>query len=126
MLFLRTEKDFSVSVEKALDEIDKDWRDYEGLIISGTHSPDIIDEKLEALKEAREKGTPALGICFGMQLMVIEYARSMGLNANTTEIEETEHPVIHKLPKLRVGIFKVDWPTFGSRMESHWHNYAFN
>lgn len=128
MRFLKSENDFSTSVEKALDEIDENWRDKEGLIIAGSHSPSLIDEKLEAIKEARENGIPFLGICFGMELAAIEYARNvLGLkDANSPEIDlKTPHQVISKLIKLRVGIRPVKWQGFTWNM-SHWHNYAFN
>ncbi|WP_119068061.1 CTP synthase [Rubrobacter indicoceani] len=56
-----------------------------------------IEGKLEAARYARETKTPYLGLCLGMQIAVIEYARNVaGLElANSTEFdEETPHPVI--------------------------------
>lgn len=117
--------DFSTSVTKALDEIDPNWRDYTGLIVCGTHSPEGWDIKntIETIQEAREYDVPFLGICFGLQLAVIEYAQNVwGFNANSTELEpDTPHPVVVKLPQLRVGMKEVN-----GKMESHWHNYAVN
>lgn len=129
MRLVKSENDFYTSLEKALGEIDPDYWNYPGVIVMGTHGPMEVDEKLEEIKKAREEGIPFLGICFGLQMAVVEYARNvLGLKgANSTEIDlKTPHPVITKLPELRVGIYGVHWPSFGSRMESHWHNYAFN
>ena len=56
-----------------------------------------IDGKVGALRHARENGIPALGLCLGMQCMVIEYGRSVlgWEDANSMEFDETtEHPVI--------------------------------
>ena len=74
-----------------------------GHIIDGTGSPwysgdiGIREGKIAAIRYARENGIPYLGICLGMQLAVIEYARhKAGLaNANSTEFDTaTPHPVV--------------------------------
>ncbi len=60
--------------------------------------------KISALKKLREEGIPTLGICFGFQLMVVEYARNvLGLEgANSTEIDpNTPHPVIDLMEEQR-------------------------
>jgi CTP synthase len=60
--------------------------------------------KIAAIGFARERGVPFFGICFGMQLAVIEFARGVaGLaGANSTEVDEaTPHPVIDLLPEQR-------------------------
>lgn len=121
MRLVRSGNDFNTSVEKALTEIDPKWREYPGLIICGTHSPEMVEEKVSALKMARENGVPTLGICFGFQLMAIEWARNVRgmIGANSTEIDpDTKHPVVVKMPELRVGMFDAD-----GRKESFWHNY---
>ncbi|MCB9412929.1 MAG: CTP synthase [Actinobacteria bacterium] len=56
-----------------------------------------IDGKVGALRYARENGVPTLGLCLGLQCMVIEYARDVldWSDANSTEFDpQTEHPVI--------------------------------
>lgn len=115
---------FNTTVEKALSEIDSRWRDLPGLVVCGTHSPININQMLIFIREARETAIPILGICSGLQLCLIEFARSV-LNiddANTTEIDlETKNPIFIKLPQLRVGAIEVE-----GRQESHWHNYTFN
>ena|SRR3990167_6872197 len=129
MELLATDKDFTTSLEKALDETDYNWRDYKGLIIAGTHTPENIDEKIEKIKEARREHIPFLGICFGFQLMAIEYARNaLGKwKANSTEIDlDTNFPIVVKTNALRVGM-KPTMDLWGNQqMESFWHNYKLN
>jgi CTP synthase len=63
-----------------------------------------VEGKIAAIRRLREEGIPTLGICFGLQLMVVEYARNAaGLEgAHTTEVDpETPHPVIDLLPSQR-------------------------
>ena len=70
---------------------------YDGIIVPGGFGESGIEGKLKAIKFAREKKIPYLGLCYGMQLMVIEYARNvLGLkNAHTTEIQKnSEDPVV--------------------------------
>ena len=129
MEILKNNNDFFTSVHKALSEIDENWDDYPGLIIVGTHAPVDVEEKLKAIQEVRERGIPILGICFGMQLLLIEAARNLCNleNANTTEVDPNIlNPIITKLSDLRVGIKTVKWPDGSETQESHWHRYAFN
>ena len=103
--------------------------------------------KIEAARYARESGTPYLGLCLGMQIEVIEFARNVaGLEmANSTEFEQdTSHPVIDIMPDqvgvemggtMRLG----HWPcqivpgtlaeeVYGSGLvhERHRHRYEVN
>jgi len=60
-----------------------------------------VEGKLKAVEFAREKKIPYLGLCFGMQMAVIEYSRNiLGLDeANSTEVNpKTKYPVIHIMP----------------------------
>jgi CTP synthase len=128
MIILKTEQDFYTSVMKALKEIDSKFEDYNGLIITGSHSPAHVEDNLKKIKWARENGIPTLGICMGMQLMAIEWVRleTGDVQANSREIDPlTSVPVVLKLPELRVGIRPVQWGG-STRMESHWHNYFVN
>ena len=62
--------------------------------------------KIEAARYARESGTPYLGLCLGMQIQVIEFARNVaGLEmANSTEFDQdTPHPVIDIMPD-QIGV----------------------
>ncbi len=109
--------DFSTSVQKALDEIDPNWRGYEGLIVCGTHSPKDWEVQLSYIKMAREMNFPFLGICFGHQLAAIEYARNcLGIsNAMSEEFRFHGTFVVKKRQEgLKVGLHDG---------ESYWNNY---
>ncbi len=71
--------------------------DVQGVLVPGGFGVRGLDGKLGALTYARTHGIPTLGICLGMQCMVIEIARSVGglADANSTEFDpQTAHPVI--------------------------------
>jgi CTP synthase len=75
---------------------------YNGLIVPGGFGETGIEGKIKAIQFARENKIPYFGLCYGMQLMTVEYARHIaGLEgANTTEINaDTPHPVIAILPE---------------------------
>jgi CTP synthase len=74
---------------------------YDGIIVPGGFGSRGIEGKLSVIKYARENKIPYLGLCYGMQLMVVEYARSvLGWNdANTAEIDpSSSHLVIDIMP----------------------------
>ncbi len=76
----------------------KELKDLDGILIPGGFGTRGIEGKLMAIKYAREKKVPYLGLCYGMQLATVEVARDLlkWKDANTTEIEpKTKHPVIH-------------------------------
>lgn len=66
----------------------KDLKKYDGIIIPGGFGSRGVEGNLKAIKFARENKIPYLGLCYGMQMMVIEYARNvLGLkDANTREV----------------------------------------
>jgi CTP synthase len=73
-----------------------------GLIVPGGFGESGVEGKILAIKYARENNIPYLGLCYGMQLAVVEYARNVcGMkNAHTTEIKkDTPFPVIDILPE---------------------------
>ena len=75
----------------------KNLSDLDGICVPGGFGVRGIEGKLGALKFARENGIPVLGLCLGLQCMVIEYARDVaGLGgASSTEFDpETQFPVI--------------------------------
>jgi CTP synthase len=80
-----------------LDEVD-------GVLIPGGFGERGVEGKVEAARIARTEGIPYLGICLGMQIAVIEFARNMaGMDgANSAEFDpETPHPVIDLLPEQK-------------------------
>jgi CTP synthase len=78
---------------KAVNSLKK----YDGVLVPGGFGSSGIEGKLKAIKFARENKIPYFGLCYGMQLLVIEYARNvLGLkDANTAEIDpKSKHLII--------------------------------
>lgn len=76
----------------------------DAVLVPGGFGSRGIEGKIRAVKYAREKGVPFFGICLGMQLSVIEYARNVcGMaKANSSEIDpETPYPVVDLMPEQR-------------------------
>ncbi len=119
-----------------------------GILVPGGFGERGIEGKIKACKYARENKIPFFGICLGMQVAAIEFARNiLGLkDANSTEFNpETPHPVITILPEkkevkyfggtLRKGAYpcKIKEGTLAYRIyntdliyERHRHRYEFN
>ena len=77
---------------------------YDGIIVPGGFGESGIEGKISAIRFARENKIPYLGLCYGMQLMVIEYARNVaGLkDANTAEINpNAPYVVIDIMPEQK-------------------------
>ncbi len=78
--------------------------DVDGVLIPGGFGERGVEGKVEAARIARTRGIPFLGICLGMQIAVIEFARSeCGMDgANSSEFDhETPYPVIDLLPEQK-------------------------
>ena len=76
----------------------------DGILIPGGFGHRGVEGKVDAIRHARERGIPFLGICLGLQCAVIEFAREFaGLaGANSSEFEPaTRHPVIDLLPEQK-------------------------
>ena len=76
----------------------------DGILVPGGFGARGVEGKIAAIKYAREKKIPFLGICLGMQCTVIEYARDVlgWKDANSTEFDEgTAHPVIDLMEEQR-------------------------
>ncbi|MBB6670578.1 CTP synthase [Cohnella nanjingensis] len=119
-----------------------------GILVPGGFGDRGIEGKITAIRYAREQEVPFFGICLGMQVAVIEYARSMvGLDgANSSEIHPaTPFPVIDLLPEqkdiedlggtMRLGLYpcKLVPGSLAARCyddelvyERHRHRYEFN
>ncbi len=120
-------RDAYASILKALEhagtylgcKVDVDWvdtseltdakaaetlKDIHAIIVPGAFGTRGADGKIACLKCARTTGLPALGICYGFQMAVIEFARNVcGMeDANSTEIDnECRYPVINLLPEQK-------------------------
>jgi len=122
--------------------------DVDGILVPGGFGKRGVEGKLEAIRFARENDVPFLGICYGMQLAAVEFARNVcGLKgADTTENEpKTPHPVICLLEEqeevtdmggtMRLGSHPC-WLQPNTKvssaykeaviMERHRHRYEFN
>ncbi|MEM2676582.1 MAG: CTP synthase [Candidatus Bathyarchaeia archaeon] len=94
--------------EKNPDETET-LKEFDGIFVPYGFGSRGAEGKIAAIKFARENNIPFLGICFGFQLAVVEFARNVcGLkDANSTEIDpNTPHPVIDLMPEQRGIEFK--------------------
>ncbi len=132
---------------KALKELSS----FEGIIVPGGYGSRGIEGKIKAIQFVREHKIPFLGLCYGMQMATVEFARHVaGLkNAHTTEINpKTSYPVVHtmsdqvaKLEKkqyggtMRLGGYDCELSSdtiaraaYGKKLikERHRHRYEFN
>ena len=73
----------------------------QGIIVPGGFGSRDVEGKINAVKFCRENKIPYLGLCYGLQMATIEYARNvLGFKgAHTTEVDpKTKYPVIHIMP----------------------------
>lgn len=118
----------------------------DGICVPGGFGDRGIEGKIEAVCYARENKIPYLGLCLGMQMAVVEFARNAaGLeNANSAEFGEFEHPVIDIMPDqkgvdmggtMRLGLYpcklaenSISRKVYGEELiyERHRHRYEFN
>ena len=120
----------------------------QGILVPGGFGKRGIEGKIEAIRFARENGVPFLGICLGMQLAVVEFARNVcGLaGAHSAELDsQTPHPVIDLMPDqvgvtakggtMRLGSYpcrlepgSLAAAVYGAQeiSERHRHRYEFN
>ena len=133
------------------ENLNNDYSKLAGIIIPQGWGKRGIEGKINAIKYARENNVPYLGLCFGMQMAVIEFARNvLNLkNANTEEADpDTKYPVIHTMNyqkeliknheyggTIRLGSYpcKIKKGTKLSKIykqtlisERHRHRYEFN
>lgn len=94
--------------KQALGEL----KDFDGILVPGGFGETGIQGKINVIQYARENKIPYFGLCYGMQLLVIEYARNvLGLkNANTEEIDPgAKDPVIHIMPDQKEKLARGDY-----------------
>jgi CTP synthase len=81
----------------------KDLDNFHGIVVPGGFGASGVEGKIAAIRHARENEIPYLGLCFGLQLATVEYARHIGMEkANSTEIDPySPYPVIDIQPAQR-------------------------
>jgi CTP synthase len=82
----------------------KELDQYDGIIVPGGFGSRGVEGKLKAIQYCRENMIPYFGLCYGMQLATVEYARNVlkFKGANTTEIDpKTKYPIIDILPEQK-------------------------
>jgi CTP synthase len=124
---------------------------YDGVIVPGGFGETGIEGKIKAARFARENGIPYFGLCYGMHMLVIEYARTvLGLEgAHTVEIDpDTKYPVVDVMPEqvalikegkyggtMRLGVYPahlkegtIARDAYGTDVveERHRHRYEIN
>ncbi|MFS0673185.1 CTP synthase [Ornithinibacillus sp. 179-J 7C1 HS] len=140
--WINSEKLDAQAIQEKLSQVD-------GIIVPGGFGDRGIEGKIEAIRYARENNIPFLGICLGMQLATVEFARNvLGYSdAHSAEINpNTTHPIIDLLPEqkdvedlggtLRLGLYpcklkdgtKTKAAYDGAELieERHRHRYEFN
>lgn len=139
--WVHSEEIFPKNVEEKLGDVD-------GILVAPGFGSRGIDGKIEAIKFARENNIPFFGICLGMQMATIEFARNvLGLaDAHSSEMKEyTQHPVIclmaeqksivNKGGTMRLGSYPCKvvkgskaYKAYGSELvdERHRHRFEFN
>lgn len=136
------------SEEVTEETVDDMLKDSDGILVPGGFGDRGIEGKIIAARYARENKIPYFGICLGMQIAVIEFARDvLGFEgANSAEIDpETSYPVIDLMPEqqdvedlggtMRLGLYpcKIEDGSLAQQVydsqliyERHRHRYEFN
>lgn len=140
----------SVDFEKDPKKL-KELKNYDGIVVPGGFGKRGVEGNLKAVQYARENKIPYFGLCYGMQMMVIEYARNvLGLkDANTREVnpsvknlvidvmESQKENLINKRygGSMRLGSYKailkdktIARESYGKKevLERHRHRYEVN
>ena len=138
-----------VNAEMIEERSAKDYlNDVDAIVVPGGFGNRGVNGKIAAIKFAREKKIPFLGLCLGMQCAVIEWARNVAQlpGASSSELDkDSPNPVIHLLPEqediielggtMRLGVYpcRLQKDTNGKELynedviyERHRHRYEFN
>lgn len=97
-------KDFASTDTKSDEKKIKELSKYDGIIVPGGFGESGIEGKLKVIEYARKNKIPYFGLCYGMQLLVIEYARNVlgWKDANTAEINpKSTHLVVDIMPEQK-------------------------
>ncbi|MCD5397015.1 MAG: CTP synthase [Candidatus Pacebacteria bacterium] len=142
-----------LSVEKyeKTPELIKELKEYDGIIVPGGFGNRGVEGKIKAIEFCRKNKIPFLGLCLGMQLAVVEFARNVAQlkNANSVEFAPNcQEPVIDLMPEqkvlikdkkyggtMRLGAYKckikpstTSFKAYKSKccLERHRHRYELN
>ncbi|WP_414837008.1 CTP synthase [Candidatus Nanohalococcus occultus] len=124
----------------AADISEDELEEYDGIVIPGGFGERGVEAKMEVIKYCRENNVPILGLCYGMQLMVIEQARGLGIDASSEEWGQDGVNVIAELPgqkdieelggTMRLGEFEAEVTgevkdIYGSEKVSERHRHRY-
>ncbi|MCT4607145.1 MAG: CTP synthase [Marinisporobacter sp.] len=145
---VKVEIDWVQSEEITKENASERLKDADGILVPGGFGDRGVEGKIAAISYARENEVPLLGICLGMQLVVVEFARNvLGLtDAHSSELNpQTPYPVIDLMPEqkdiedmggtMRLGVYpcKIYDGTLAQKAygedliyERHRHRYEFN
>ena len=138
-----------ISASELIDQNPKDYfQGIDGIVVPGGFGKRATEGKIHAIQYARENKIPFLGLCYGMQLATIEFARNVCKleGASSTEIHpDSKHPVINLLEgqteemdkggTLRLGLYPCNlakdtktYEAYGKAYieERHRHRFEFN
>lgn len=89
----------------------KKLSEYDGIVVPGGFGSRGTEGMIKAVEYARTHNIPFLGLCYGLQMAVIEFARNvLKLDAHTTEVEpNSKHPVIHIMPEQEKLLLKKQY-----------------
>lgn len=85
----------------------EDLKKFDGIIVPGGFGETGVEGKIKVARYAREHKIPYFGLCYGLHMLLIEYARNvLGLkDAHTTEIDpKTKNPVVLIMPEQRLNV----------------------
>jgi CTP synthase len=137
----------SEALEAASDDVSRVLGDCDAVLVPGGFGERGTEGKIAAIKYVREKGVPFFGICLGMQLAVVEFARHVAgvVDANSAEFDPNAPAVIDLMPEqrqvrdkgatMRLGAYpctltpgSLAAEAYGSTeiSERHRHRYEFN
>ncbi|OHA04694.1 MAG: CTP synthase [Candidatus Sungbacteria bacterium RIFCSPLOWO2_01_FULL_47_10] len=129
----------------------KELSSLDGIVVPGGFGIRGVEGKIRAIEYARTRKKPFLGLCYGLQLAVVEFSRNILKlsGAHTTEVNpNTRHPVIHTMPEqlinikeqriggsMRLGAYTceirpgtISYAAYGTKLisERHRHRYEVN
>jgi CTP synthase len=103
---------FWIDSEKVEEQGPDKLGEMDGIVVPGGFGSRGIEGLIQTVQFARQSAKPYLGLCYGLQMATIEFARHVaGLSgANTTEVDpDSRHPVVHIMPDQQKKLLKRDY-----------------